>query len=128
MKIRKFVLAVTGAYQIVRFFALGILVLVQPPVSGETILRNGILALSAGSLVTSVLLLQYLLTNLWALVTPLRTAKLLELFGSVLLFGSLIIGDVSLAQRIAFRGTASIILFTDTIVFLFLLLLPCKEH
>jgi hypothetical protein len=127
VKVQKLVLSAIGVYQVVRFFVLALTILVQESIVTDPIIRNGIVAFSAGGLVTAVLVLQYVVTGAYVLIVPLRIAKLLELSGDALLYGSLLFGQVTVAQRIAFRGVAPILFITDTIVFLFLLLLSQKE-
>lgn len=127
MKVHKLVLSAIGVYQVVRFFVLALSILVQESIVTDPVIRNGIVAFSAGGLVTAVLVLQYVITEAPVLIAPLRIAKLLELSGAILLYASYLFGEATIAQRIAFRGTAPILLITDTIVLLFLLLLSQKE-
>ncbi|MFP4211045.1 MAG: hypothetical protein ACLFR8_07375 [Alkalispirochaeta sp.] len=128
MNIRKTLPPAIAAYQIFRFFALALAILTHESLVDEVVLRGGILSLSAGSLVTVILLLQYFLTGAAPLLTPLRVVKFLEAASAGVFVALQIVGPRLWGGAYLLRGIAPIFFFVDTMVFLFLLLLPGKER
>jgi hypothetical protein len=128
VKLQKPALAAVGVYQIVRFLILGLYLVTRDGILEDPVARDGLLALSAGTLVSAVLALQLLLTRSPVLLTPLRIAKLLEIVSGVLLFTTVLSGTGGFTGVTGFRGVVSLILFADTIILFFLVLFPGKER
>ncbi|MDA3951910.1 MAG: hypothetical protein PF508_22065 [Spirochaeta sp.] len=127
MKLQKPALAAVGMYQVVRFLVLGLYLVTWEGIVEDPVARNGLLALSAGTLVSAVLAVQLLLTRSPVLLAPLRITKLLEIAGAGLLFMTMLSGTAGFAAVTAFRGVVSVVLFADAIILLFLVLFPGKE-
>lgn len=128
MKLQNAVVGTVAGYQIVRFFVLGVQLFSQEPFPEDVVLRTGVLSLSVATLITVVLLIQFILTRAQVLLAPLRIAKLLECTASAAVFTALLFGNAPIRSVLALRGVAAIVLFTDAIVLLFLLLFPRKEQ
>jgi hypothetical protein len=120
------ILAVIGIYQFARFLALGLAVLLRTPLVEEVLLRHAVISLAAGGLVPIVLLIQYMLERQRVLLTPLRLAKFLELLAVFMVFPA-VFPNLYQITRDPLGGIMSILVLTDTVVFLFLLLLPGKD-
>ncbi len=126
MKLSTPVLTVVGIYQLLRFLSLGLSAMVRQPLAEDIILRHAVIGLAAGGLLMVVLILQYVLNPQPVLVTALRFGKLLEMVGVYLVFPA-IYPELHLITGDSLGAIISILVLTDTIVFLFLLLLPGKD-
>jgi len=127
VKLQKPAVAAVGVYQIVRFLVLGLYLVTWDSIVDDPVARNGLVTLSAGSLVSVVLVLQLLMTRSPVLLTPLRITKLLEAASAGLLFWTTLAGATGFGGIAGFRTVVSIVLFADTIILLFLVLFPGKE-
>lgn len=92
----------------------------------DIILRHAVIGLAAGGLLMVVLILQYALNPHPLLVTTLRFGKFLELVGVFLVFPATF-PELQLITGDPLGAVISILVLTDTIVLLFLLLLPRKD-